>query len=96
MALSRKKTRPKVSEEEINKIINKGGSTGGEEVNLTTVPVVPSTKSKRKKKEGTSYVQLRVPLELLEQIDDVREDRIGISRHAWILEAIQEKIAKHL
>ena len=96
MALSRKKTRPKVSEEEINKIINKGGSTGGEEVKPTVVSSVPSTKPKRKKKEGTSYVQLRVPLELLDQIDYVRKDRIGISRHAWILEAIQEKISRHI
>lgn len=86
MALSRKKTKPKVSEAEIEEIINKGGSTGGDKKIVTP--------AQRKKKQSTSYVQLRLPADLLDQIDSVREDRIGISRHAWILEAIQEKIAK--
>jgi hypothetical protein len=83
MALSRKKERPQISDEEIEKIINKGGSTGGE-------PKAPV----KKKKKGTSYVQLRLPADLLDSIDEIREGRVGMSRHAWILEAIQEKILK--
>lgn len=39
-------------------------------------------------------VNLRIRNDLLFQIDEKVEERIGISRTAWILEAIQDKLKK--
>lgn len=43
------------------------------------------------KKKWTNFT-LRIPKDLLEQIDSVLDSRIGISKTGWILEAIQEKL----
>jgi hypothetical protein len=41
------------------------------------------------------YIQLRVPTDLLEHIDRaLRRRPVPPSRHAWILEAIHEKLHK--
>lgn len=44
-------------------------------------------------KKWTNF-NLRIREDLLKQIDGVLEDRVGISKTGWILEAIQEKIKK--
>jgi predicted HicB family RNase H-like nuclease len=47
-----------------------------------------------KKEKSWSAVALRVPTEMLEVIATLREDRPGMNRNAWILEALQEKIKR--
>lgn len=47
---------------------------------------------KTKKMWVTAYI--RMPIALVENVDELRKDRPGISRNAWILEAIKEKIEK--
>lgn len=46
------------------------------------------------KEKKWSHVNLRIPSELLNNIDEVLDDRFGISRNGWILEAIQEKLKR--
>lgn len=43
------------------------------------------------KKEWCNFT-LRIRKDLLTQIGDQLEERVGISKTAWILEAIQEKL----
>lgn len=45
--------------------------------------------------EWTNFT-LRIRKDLSEKIDDAIIDRIGISKTAWILEAIQEKLSTKL
>lgn len=44
-------------------------------------------------KESKKYksVLLRIPAEFLDLIDEEVKKRIGLTRNAWILEALQEK-----
>lgn len=37
-------------------------------------------------------IQLRIRMDLMEQVDAAVEKRVGFNRNAWILEAIQEKL----
>jgi hypothetical protein len=48
-------------------------------------------KSSPKKKEWTTLC-LRIPVNMVERIDILLEERVGISRTAWILEAIQKEM----
>lgn len=45
------------------------------------------------KKEWTNFV-IRIRKDLLFRVDKILEERIGMSKTAWILEAIQEKLKK--
>lgn len=45
------------------------------------------------KNEWSNYT-LRIRKDLSAQIDEVLEQRVGLSKAAWILEAIQEKLRK--
>lgn len=39
-------------------------------------------------------ISLRVPLNYLKDIESILKKRLGLSRTAWILEAIQEKLER--
>lgn len=39
-----------------------------------------------------SYLNLRIPTNMLAQVDEALKDRVGITRTGWILEAIHEKL----
>lgn len=41
-----------------------------------------------------AYINLRVPSKMLKGVDVALQDRVGISRTGWILEAIHEKLNK--
>lgn len=45
------------------------------------------------KNEWSNYT-LRIRKDLSAQIDEALEQRVGLSKAAWILEAIQEKLRK--
>ena len=47
-----------------------------------------------KKKEWINFT-VRIRKDLLSQIEAVLEHRLGITKTAWILEAIQEKLKRH-
>jgi predicted HicB family RNase H-like nuclease len=63
---------------DVEKFIDKGGQ-------------VSCDKEPACKLEWTNFT-LRIRKDLSEKIDCVIEERIGISKTAWILEAIQEKL----
>jgi len=49
---------------------------------------------KNKSKDTWHLFSLRIRQDLLDEIDDVLEKRVGISKTAWILEAIQQKLKR--
>jgi predicted HicB family RNase H-like nuclease len=67
-----------ISESVRKQIISKGGSVF----------------SDKNAEEEWTTVSLRITKELIETIDKELKERIGISRNAWILEAIQQKIKR--
>ena len=63
-------------------LINRGGSA-------------PVKSSKKEPYEGTVAVVLRVPTEMLDQVDGAVQARpLRIPRHTWILEAVLEKLSR--
>jgi hypothetical protein len=81
MAISRKpKTTEKpIKEQDINALINKGGSTA----------------ENGSKKEGDKPILIRVPPDTLEMIDKiVASKKIKTPRHTWLLEAVFEKLER--
>jgi hypothetical protein len=80
MAIARK---PKP--QTVDEFIGEGGSA----------PVATATETKPKTTKTEQPVKLRVPADLLEQIDlAVAAKRPAPSRHNWILEAIYEKLER--
>jgi len=66
--------------QDIDTVINRGGS---------------SAASQEENKEKERIFNLRVPESLVEQVDTLRKRRTGkISRNTWILEAIEDKVAR--
>jgi len=81
MAISRKPRPASTPELDVEALINKGGSA-------------PSEKNGKAQKE-TVPVILRLPSEMLEQIDaSVKAQRVPTPRHRWLLEAVCEKLAR--
>lgn len=71
------------SERQIETLINKGGGV--------TAPRPARASGKRK----TGKVLLRMPDDLLARVDDVVGARpLPITRHAWLLEAVFEKVQR--
>jgi len=66
----------------IEEFIEKGGAVASEKINS-------------KEHEWTNFT-VRIRKDLSKKIDEVIENRIGISKTAWILEAIQEKLSTKL
>ena len=73
----------KPKEKDLETFIAKGGSE----------PV--ETKEKKEQEKTVQSLKLRIPTELLEEIDQlVASRRPSPSRHQWILEALYEKVEK--
>jgi metal-responsive CopG/Arc/MetJ family transcriptional regulator len=45
-----------------------------------------------KRKSDIQAVSVRIPMDMLRVIDQAVAQRKGLNRHAWILEALQEKL----
>ncbi len=87
MAIARK---PKAAEShqvtavDVDALINKGGSVA------RAVEIAPDG-------EDIVRVNVRVPSDFLQQIDDaVKRRRIKTARHTWILEALAEKLDREI
>lgn len=76
----------KKSEEEIDKIVNKGAPVKED------VKQEEEKKGEKEIKEKWKLVPIRMPEKLLNELDEKIEKRIGMSRNAWILEAIQKSL----
>ena len=64
---------------DIDKLISKGAN------------VMEDNKETSSKKEWTN-INLRIPVEMLNEINEAVKDRVVISRNAWILECIQKSL----
>lgn len=40
------------------------------------------------------FINVRIPIDMLDNVDDAVDNRVGISRTGWILEAIHEKLKR--
>jgi hypothetical protein len=84
MALSKKIQNSALKQPSVEELIMKGGSSGILEEGKTV-----------EEEEDVRRVQLRVPDAKLEQIDKMVRRRPGkLSRHTWIMEAIEEKLQR--
>lgn len=82
MALSRKLSK-QTDTISVEDLILKGGSSGVD------------TEEGEESSEDLKRVQLRIPMDKLSQIDQAVGKRPGkLSRHTWIMEAIEEKLAR--
>lgn len=70
---------------DVDYLISKGAPVKEDEVEYKDLDQVIDEKKR-------CSLNLRVPTQLVKQIDEVLKKRIGISRTGWILEAIQEKL----
>ena len=72
-----KKPKDRIEEDKVSALIDKGGSVA----------------ERKKIEEGVKLLQLRIPASTLNEIDDVIQNkRPKPPRHAWLLEAIYEKL----
>jgi hypothetical protein len=84
MALSRKLTKEKTAPPSVEELIMKGGSSGAGQ-----------QESSVQDDDKIRMVQLRMPIGDVNLIDKARKKRPGkVSRHTWIIEAIEEKLAR--
>ena len=82
MALSKKLTNPAKSPQSVEALIMKGGTSG-------------EGMDESQDETGIRMVQLRMSITDINQIDKIRKKRPGkVSRHTWIMEAIEEKLAR--
>ena len=81
MAVVRKPRPASTPQIDVEALINKGGS--------------PPSEANGKAQEATVPVILRLPGEMLEQIDaSVKARPIRTPRHTWLLEAVYEKLGR--
>ena len=85
MSIARKPERSKSSDRQIEALINKGG-----DVPATHVRPQPERQRRR-----SGQVVLRIPVDLLSRVDTVvAAQPLPTTRHAWLLEAILEKVER--
>ena len=85
MVLARKPGSTVASERQIESLINKGGDVPAGR------PGRPSGRTDRK----TGKVLLRMPGDLLSRVDEAVDARpLPMTRHAWLLEAVLEKLQR--
>lgn len=82
-----KKIENKNIEEAREKFISGGGLVQSDVIQIKNEPTI-------KKEEWTKLI-LRIRFDVLEEIDELVLKRMGLTRTAWILEAIQEKLRKN-
>lgn len=90
MSISLSPPKKKVSEQQIDAIINKGGKTTVESKEQTADP------------NSTKSIKLIMTVDEMETIKELRDKRpaksrsrkITISVHDWVIEAVQEKIER--
>jgi hypothetical protein len=81
--------KPEVSKEEAREKFISGGG-------LVQADISHEEKAiSQKSKEEWTKILIRIRSNILEEIDQLVLDRMGMTRTGWILEAIQEKLAKN-
>jgi hypothetical protein len=84
MALSRKLNKTDKVTPSVEELILKGGTSGQN---------LEEDSKDSQDEDEIKRVQLRIPQPKLDQMDEARRKRPGkLSRHTWIMEAIEEKL----
>lgn len=98
MAISRAPKRTiatDVPEDRVQEIIRRGGTVAAD---LGSPPVLPEESSEPALTDELKNVQLRVYESTLQEIDRLRRaqarGRRPASRHAWLLDAVEEKLER--
>ena len=78
-------------EENIAALVREGGSSAKTEAEQKEI-----MRQKRQEKKSTEpVVNLRIPIELLEEVDRLRTARAGkVSRNTWIITAIEDQVER--
>lgn len=76
----------------VNKKIEKKGPIGDVEAYISKGGHVQADMVEEPENMIWKAICLRIPLELLEQMDEKVKQRAALTRTAWILEAIQQKL----
>ena len=93
MALTRKPSTPPstsvLKEADIDALINRGGEVPSSKTTATAIP------AKIEDPDRIIPTQLRLTKGKLDEIDkQVKRSKIKISRHSWLLQAIEEKLER--
>lgn len=90
MSIVRKPVASRASEQEIEALINKGGTAP------TSSHQRPGKRARgRPKGADSASVLLRVPVDLLERVHNALESKpLPTTRQAWMLEALFEKLER--
>ncbi len=72
--------RKKIDKSDFDKVISKAGHV--------------SSDNQKTSHEWTA-ISLRITKQIISDIDKMVDERVGLSRTAWILEAIQEKLKRN-
>ena len=78
-------------EENIAALVREGGSSATTEADRKAI-----ARQKRQEKKATEpVVNLRIPIELLAEVDRLRSARAGkVSRNTWIITAIEDQVER--
>jgi len=79
MSVRKKLEKPKIEEVDVDALIEKGAKVKEDQV----------AESKK-----WTYMNLRITVEMMGDVDEAVEERVGITRTGWILEAIHEKLKR--
>ena len=79
MSVRKKLEKPKIEEVDVDALIEKGAKVKEDQV----------AESKK-----WTYMNLRITVEMMSDVDEAVEERVGITRTGWILEAIHEKLKR--
>lgn len=86
MSMIKKVKREEDLEEARRKVILNGSFVKGE--------LEGKEKKEESSEKGYKYHSLRMPVDIMSKVDELKAKRAGISRTIWIMEAIQEKIKR--
>lgn len=79
MSVRKRFENPKIEEVDVDALIEKGAKVKEDRV---------------EESKKWMIINLRLPVEMCESVDRKVQDRAGMSRTGWILEAIQEKLKR--
>jgi hypothetical protein len=81
MSVRKKLEMPKIEDIDVDALIDKGAKVKEDQI------------SEAKK---WTYMNLRIPVEMINLVDEAVDKSVGITRTGWILQAINEKLKKEV
>lgn len=79
MSVRKRLEKAKADEVDVDALIDRGAKVKEDKVEAT---------------KKWTYINVRIPVDMLNDVDQTVNERVGITRTGWILEAIHEKIKR--